>query len=156
MIKIELSELEAGYRPHKKNMNRRLEKFKAMIMADEEGILYIDGGWCPRYKNMLHLFPRLCLSRCSSCNSHIKDKKNMDIDYLDKEFKEIQAEIETQLDIIKFYIHGTTKNRIMNKDSEIFNAESNRLLKTASKKLDTLIMQKAKIEAYKMKLMEIQ
>jgi hypothetical protein len=80
----------------------------------------------------------------------------MDIDYLDKEFKEIQAGIETQLDIIKFYMHGTTKNRIMNKDNEIFNAESNRLLKTASKKLDTLIMQKAKIEAYKMKLMEIQ
>ncbi|WP_270567479.1 hypothetical protein [Clostridium beijerinckii] len=155
LLRIELSELKAGYRPHKKNMNRRLENLTSMIMESEDGLLYIDGGWCKRYKNMLHLFPRLCLSRCRSCNSHFKDKKNMNMDYLDKEFKEVQAEIETQIDIIKFYAYGDTKHRVMDKDNGIFNAESNRLLKTASKKLDSLITQRAKIEAYKMKLMEV-
>lgn len=154
-IRTELKELEVNYRPHGKNMNRRLEKFTAMVMAEDESVLYIDGGWCRRYKNMVHLFPKLCLSRCNSCNSHIKDIKNMDIDYIERESKETQAEIQIQLDIMKFYSDGTTKNRIMDKQTGIFNAESNRLLKTASKKLDSLIMQKSKIEAYKMKLMEV-
>lgn len=128
--------------------------------SNQSDVFYIEEGWCTRYKEMLELYPDLCIGSCNQCDYHILDYKNYSLSRLKDEVSSLDEEIKNKFEVLKVYVDYARNiiqtNKIKEDDIDKEKGFSDKQMdiqvegcsKSAGNNIAALIRQKSKNMAY--------